>query len=76
MVAYWVPKKSAALFFLGIAFQQGLLAIVVGFAAVIETADYTKKWREKRNNLKIFERFASPNSARYTRKSRKAKRNP
>jgi len=61
IAAYWEPKKGAALISLGIAFQQGLLVVAVGFVAVAETAHYTKKWREKRNNLRIFERFASPN---------------
>jgi exosortase len=61
IVAYWEPKKGAALISLGIAFEQGLLVIAIGFVAVTETAHYTKKWREKTYNLGIFERFASPN---------------
>jgi exosortase len=61
IVAYWEPKKGATLISLGVAFEQGLLVIAVGFVAVAETAHYTKKWREKSNNLIIFERFASPN---------------
>lgn len=60
IAAYWEPKKSSALISLGIVFQQGLLAIAVGFVAVTQTAQYTKKLREKRNALRIFESFASP----------------
>ena len=61
IAAYWEPKKGSALISLGIAFQQGLLVIAVGFVAVAETAHYTKKLREKKNNLRLFESFASPN---------------
>jgi len=61
IAAYWEPKKGAALISLGIAFQQGLLATAVGFVAVAGTAQYTKKLRERRNNLRLFESFASPN---------------
>jgi exosortase len=61
IIAYWEPKKGAALISLGIVFEQGLLAMAIGFVAVTETAHYTQKWREKSNNLRIFERFASPN---------------
>ncbi len=64
IAAYWEPKKGAALISLGIAFQQGLLAIAVGFVAVAETAHYTKKLREKRNNIRLFKSFASPNETR------------
>jgi exosortase len=61
IVAYWEPKTGAALISLGIAFEQVLLVIAIGFVAVAEIAHYTKRWREKSNNLRIFERFASSN---------------
>jgi exosortase len=61
IIAYWEPKKGAALISLGVAFEQGLLVMAIGFVAVTETVHYTQKWREKSYNLRVFEKFASPN---------------
>ncbi len=60
IAAYWEPKKTASLTSLRIVFQQGLLAMAIGFAAATEAAHRIREWNKKRNNLKIFEKFAPP----------------
>jgi len=57
---YWEPLKSRSLFSLSIPLQQVLLASSIVFIIITITAQYTRKWRNKRANLKIFEKFVPP----------------
>jgi len=54
---YWEPLKTQSLFSLSIPLQQVLLVSSIVFIIFTVTAQYTRKWRNKRANLKIFENF-------------------
>lgn len=58
--AYWEPLKTQSLFSLSVPLQQLLLAASMLFIITTGTAQYTRKWRKKRGNLKIFEKFVPP----------------
>ena len=57
---YWEPLKAQSLISLGIPTMQGLLASTILFAIIIQTTQYTRKWKRKKINLKIFEKLGSP----------------
>lgn len=58
--AYWEPLKNQSLFSLSVPLQQLLLAASMLFIIITGIAQYTRKWRKKRDNLKIFEKFSPP----------------
>ena len=58
---YWEPLKEQSSFSLSVPLQQVLLAASVLFIAVTGTTQYLRKWRKKKSNLKIFEKFVSSN---------------
>jgi len=60
IAAYWEPLKEQSLISLSVPFLQLLLAASILFIITTGTAQYTREWRKKRNNLKIFEKIASP----------------
>jgi len=60
IAAYWEPLKEQSLFSLSVPLQQFLLVASILFIIITGTAQYTREWRKKRNNLKIFEKFAPP----------------
>ena len=60
MAAYWEPLKVQSLVSLGVPLLQFLLATSILFIIITGTTQYTREWRKKRNNLKIFEKFAPP----------------
>ena len=60
IAAYWEPLKEQSLFSLSVPLQQFLLVASILFIIITGTAQYTREWRKKRNNLKIFENFAPP----------------
>jgi len=55
----WEPLKTQSLISLGIPAQQLLLILSIGFVAFTKTTQYFVYWREKANNQKIFNNFAS-----------------
>jgi len=57
---YWEPLKTQSSFSLGIPTMQLLLGSAILFAVIVQTTEYTKEWRRKTTNLKIFERLAPP----------------
>jgi len=60
IAAYWEPLKGQSLFSVSVPLQQLLLAASILFIVITGTAQYTREWRKKRSNLKIFEKFAPP----------------
>jgi exosortase len=58
---YWEPVKSKALISLGVPILQSMLVIAICFVVIAKVARYTRDQRKRSDNLKIFERFASPN---------------
>jgi exosortase len=58
--AHWEPLKEQTLFSLSVPLQQLLLVASILFIIITGTAQYTREWRKKRNNLKIFEKIAPP----------------
>jgi exosortase len=59
IASYWEPMKSQSLISLGVPAQQTLLAASIVFIAVTKTTQYTSEWRNRTNNQKIFNNFAS-----------------
>jgi len=57
---YWEPLKEQSLISIAIPIQQLLLAGSIVFAVITGTAQYANEKRRKRNNLRIFESFATP----------------
>jgi len=64
IAAYWEPLKAQSLVSLGIPTMQLLLGSTIIFAIIVQTTQYTKEWRRKTTNLKIFEKLASPEEKR------------
>jgi len=60
IAAYWEPLKARSLVSLGIPAMQALLASVLFLALFTQVGQYTREWRRKTTNLKIFEKLASP----------------
>ena len=60
IAAYWEPLKTQSLVSLGVPTMQILLGSTILFALFLQTTQYTKEWRRKTTNLKIFEKLASP----------------
>jgi len=60
IAAHWEPLKQQSLVSLGVPLIQYLLAGTIIFAVLLGIAQYTKEQRKRRNNLKVFESFASP----------------
>lgn len=60
IAAYWEPVKAQSLVSLGIPTMQILLGSTIIFAIIVQTTQYTREWRRKTTNLKIFEKLASP----------------
>lgn len=60
IASYWKPLESQSLVSIGIPMQQGLLGLSIGFAVISKSAEYTQRWRRKKNTLRIFNNFASP----------------
>ena len=54
---YWEPLKEQSIFSLSITLQQLLLGATALFIGIVGTAEYTRKWKQKEKNLKIFEQF-------------------
>jgi len=59
IASYWEPLKAQSLVSLGIPTMQVLLVSTILFAIVIQTTQYTREWRRKTTNLKIFEKLGS-----------------
>jgi len=59
IAAYWEPLKVQSLISLGIPTMQILLVSTILFAIVVQTTQYTREWRRKTTNLKIFEKLGS-----------------
>jgi len=57
---HWKPIKTQSLLSLGIPAQQALLAFSTALIVVTKMAQYTRDWRKRINNLKIFNNIASP----------------
>jgi hypothetical protein len=53
------PLKSQAILSLGVPAQQALLAVLIGFLVVTQTAQYYAQQRKRSNMLKIFDNYAS-----------------
>jgi len=62
--AYWEPLKAQSLLSLGIPTLQILLASAIVFAVVMQTTQYASEQRKKATNLRVFERFGSPDEKR------------
>jgi exosortase len=60
IAAHWEPLKSQSLISLGIPTQQTLLILAIAFITTTKTVEITNQWRKKTNNLKLFNRYASP----------------
>jgi exosortase len=60
IATHWEPLKTQSLVSLGIPTMQILLASTILFAIITQTTQYTREWRRKTTNLKIFEKLASP----------------
>jgi len=60
IAAYWEPLKVQSLVSLSVPLMQFLLVASILFIIITGTAQYTREWRKKRNNLRIFEKFAPP----------------
>lgn len=60
IASYWEPLKTRSLVSLGIPTMQILLASVLFLAMFTQIGQYTREWRRKTTNLKIFDRLASP----------------
>jgi exosortase len=60
IASYWEPLKTQSLISLGVPVQQSLLAISIAFVAITKTTQYSADWRKKRNNQKIFDKYATP----------------
>jgi len=58
--SYWEPMKTQSLLSLSIPTMQILLGSTIIFAILIQTTEYSRQWRTKSTNLKIFERYGSP----------------
>lgn len=56
IAAYWEPLKEQSLFSLSVPLQQSLLGVTTLFIIITGTTQYTRKWRKKNENLKIFEK--------------------
>jgi len=60
ITTYWEPLKAQSLISLGIPTMQVLLASTILFAITIQTTQFTRKWKRKKINLRIFEKLGSP----------------
>jgi len=60
IAAYWEPLKTQSLISLSIPTMQALLGLTITFAIIVQATQYTREWRRKTTNLKIFEKLASP----------------
>ena len=56
---HWEPIKTQSLFSLGIPAQQTILIMSIAFIIIAKATQSTREWRERTNNLKIFNIFAS-----------------
>ncbi len=59
IAVYWEPLRTQSLVSLGVPTIQILLVSTILFAILLQTTQYTKQWRKKTTNLKIFEKLAS-----------------
>jgi hypothetical protein len=64
IAAYWEPLKAQSLISLGIPTMQILLASTIAFAIVMQTTQYVSDQRKKTTNLRVFERYGSPEEKR------------
>lgn len=60
IASYWEPIKTQSLISLGIPAQQALLAVLIALITTTKITQYTSEWQKRRNNIKIFNNFASP----------------
>jgi exosortase len=59
IASYWQPLKIQSLISLGIPALQLLLALSIAFVIITKAMQYSAEWKKKKNNLKIFNNFAS-----------------
>lgn len=59
IASFWEPLKTQSLVSLGVPAQQLLLILSIAFVAFTKTVQYSNEWRNKNNNLKIFNKLAS-----------------
>lgn len=59
IASHWEPLKSQSLLSLGVPAQQLLLTVSIAFVIITKTVQYSNEWRNKTNNQKIFDKFAS-----------------
>lgn len=59
VAAYWEPTRAQSVVSLGIPTMQALLVAVVFISIVTQAGQYTKEWRRRTTNFKIFDRLAS-----------------
>jgi len=64
ITTYWEPLKAQTLVSIGIPAMQVLLASTTVFAVVMQTTQYTSEHRKKTMNLRLFERYGSPEEKR------------
>jgi exosortase/archaeosortase family protein len=60
IAAYWEPLKAQSLLSLGIPTIQILLVSTIVFAIAMQTTQYANEQRKKTTNLRLFERYGSP----------------
>ncbi len=65
---YWEPVKTQSILSLSIPTMQVLLGSTIVFAIFLQTTEYSRQWRTKSTNLKIFERYGSPDEKELLKK--------
>jgi exosortase len=64
ITTHWEPLKAQSLISLGIPTMQILLATTIVFAIAMQTTQYASEQRRKTTNLRVFERYGSPEEKR------------
>jgi len=64
ITTHWEPLKAQSIVSLGIPTMQILLVSTIVFALAMQTTQYASEQRKKTTNLRIFERYGSPEEKR------------
>ena len=60
IATHWEPLKARSIVSLGIPTMQALLVAIVFLTILTQAGQYTREWKRKTTNLKIFDKLASP----------------
>jgi hypothetical protein len=65
---HWEPVKTQTVLSLSIPTMQVMLGSTIVFAMFLQATEYSRRWRTKSTNLRIFERYGSPDEKKLLKK--------